>query len=161
MDKLTSYNIREVADKVNALVEKKSEIINATSSTLTLTRDDSGKTIVLDRALGVAVALPISEVGLKFRFVVKTTASGGTGYVMTAGKTSDLYIGAVTMIDTDTSDTHTDQVPDASDDDVMTLNGGTTGGVIGSYFDLECIALGRWWVSGVLRHTGNVATPFA
>jgi hypothetical protein len=160
MDKLQSYNVKEIAEKVNKIAEAKSEIILADEETLTLTADDSGKTIVLDKADGVAVALPITEVGLKFKFVVKTTVTS-VGYILTAGKATDLFIGAVTMVDTDSSDTFTDQVPDVTNDDVMTLNGSTTGGLIGSYFELECIAETRWWVSGVLRHTSNVANPFA
>ncbi len=160
MDKLKTYNVKEIGEAVNKLAEAKSEIITADAATLTLTADDSGKTIVLDKADGVAVALPVTEVGLKFKFFVKTTVTS-VGYILTAGKTTDLFIGAVTMVDTDSSDTHTDQVPDVSDDDVMTLNGTTTGGLIGTCFELECIAEGRWWVNGVIRHTSNVANPFA
>ena len=161
MDKLKSYNIKEVGEKTNWLLSQKSEVIVAdTDDALTLTNDDSGKTIVLAKADGVAVALPVAEVGVKFKFVVTVTVTS-VGYILTAGKTTDLFIGAVTMVDTDTSDTHTDQVPDVTNDDVMTLNGVTTGGLIGSYFELECIAANRWWVNGVLRHTSNVATPFA
>jgi hypothetical protein len=160
MEKLTTANARDIAEKVNAILENKSEIITADDETLALAAEDSGKTVVLDRAAGVAVTLPIADPGLRFKFFVKTSAATGS-YVITAGKTSDLYIGSVTMVDTDTSDTHTDQVPDVSDDDALTLNGSTTGGLIGSWLELECYTLNRWFVRGVSRHTGNVATPFS
>lgn len=160
MDKLKSANVRDVVEKINIILGNKSEVILADDATLALTREDSGKTIIFDRAAGVAVSLPISEVGLKFKFIVKTSASGGS-YVVTAGKTTDLYIGAATMVDTDTSDTHTDQVPNVTNHDEITLNGGTTGGLIGSWFEIECIEEARWWVNGVLRHASNVANPFS
>jgi len=161
MDKLTSANVRDIVDKINQIIENKSEVILCdTDDTLTLTAEDSGKTIVLDKADGVDVTLPIAEPGLKYRFVVTTTVTSND-YSITAGKTTDLFVGAITMIDTDTSDAHTDQVPDVSDDDAISLNGGTKGGLIGSWIEIECTELLRWFVKGVSRHTGNVANPFA
>lgn len=164
MDKLDSANIREVVEKINRILENKSEVIvydtTTTDDTVSLTVEDSGKTIVFDKADGCDVTLPPAEVGLKFRFVVNTTVTSND-YSITAGKTTDLFVGALTMVDTDSSDAHTDQVPDVSDDDAISMNGSTKGGLIGSYIEIECIKANRWWVQGVNRYTGNVATPFS
>ena len=49
----------------------------------------------------------------------------------------------------------------ATDNDVMTMNGGTTGGKIGSWVEFTAIASAAYYVSGSLIGSASVATPFA
>ena len=49
----------------------------------------------------------------------------------------------------------------ATDNDVMTMNGGTTGGKIGSWVEFTAIASAAYYVRGSLIGSASVATPFA
>ena len=49
----------------------------------------------------------------------------------------------------------------ASTNDVMTMNGGTTGGIVGSWVEFTAIASAKYFVRGSLIGTASVATPFA
>lgn len=162
MDKLKDLNISRVGEKTDLLLEGRTEILNATAATLTVTPDDSGKTIVLSRAAGIAITLPYPEVGLNYKFVVITSASTGS-YVFTASSLTDnslLFRGGVSLVDSDTSDAHTYTVADVANDNVIELNGTTQGGLIGTWLKLKCLVAGKWEVSGVIRGSGTVATPF-
>ena len=52
--------------------------------------------------------------------------------------------------------------PTVSASDTITLNGGTTGGIIGDYLELIDIATNQYHVRGVMRVAAgaNPATPF-
>ena len=45
--------------------------------------------------------------------------------------------------------------------DFINLNGGTTGGVAGTWIQIVAIAANKYMVNGMLNGTGTVATPFA
>ena len=45
--------------------------------------------------------------------------------------------------------------------DVISMNGGTTGGDAGSYVEATALATAEYLVQGVLVGSGSVATPFA
>lgn len=161
MEKIKDINIARVADVVDALIEKKTEIISATEETLALTNEDSGKTIVLARAAGIAITLPaFPEIGVNFKFVVKTGATTGS-YIITASELTDNYIlfkGGVSLVDSDSGDTHTYPIGDGNDNSIE-LNGTTQGGLIGSWLKAEYLAEGCWFLSGAVRGSGTVATP--
>jgi len=161
MDFLTDFNAAKAAEKLNEILQFKNEVIVAdTDDTLTLTKEDSGKTIVLKKADGVEVALPMAEVGLRYRFLVETSVTSG-GYNIRGNTTDDLFIGVLQMVDTDGgTDTHTDQIADVVDDDSIELNGTTSGGLIGTQIFVECVKANRWFVQGVVRYSGDIATPF-
>lgn len=160
MDFLTDFNAAKAAEKLNEILQFKNEVIVAdTDDTLTLTKEDSGKTIVLKKADGVEVDLPMAEVGLRFKFLVATTVTSG-GYNIRGNTKDDLFVGVLQMVDTDSSDAHTDQAADVVDDDSIEMNGSTTGGLIGTQLFVECVKANRWFVQGVVRHSSDVATPF-
>lgn len=52
-------------------------------------------------------------------------------------------------------------VPNGSSNDVINLNGTTTGGIAGSFLTIYSIAANRYLVQGVLIGSGVLATPFA
>jgi len=136
-------------------------VVNVTGATLVLTADDSGTLYRLNRAAGIAVTLPAigaDDVGIRYRFFVQTTF---TGDLTITAATADLLLGAVAMVDTDTGNATVTLSPDGTDDLILTCGGVTTGGLVHSVFDFEAISIAGWLITGVNRHSGNVATPFS
>jgi len=64
------------------------------------------------------------------------------------------------MVDTDSSGATYGYAPGASND-VINLNGTTTGGIAGSTITVTVVAANKYLVQGVLLGSGSVATPFA
>ncbi len=145
------------------LIEETTRVVNLTGATKTVDASESGCLFLFNKADGIAVTLPAIAPGLKFRFLFQTAASGGSTTITAA--TGDLLIGGLFMVDTDSSNAVTHVAPDVSDDLIMTFNGGTQGGLVGTYVEIEAIGKfgidGRWLVTGLSRHTSNVATPFS
>lgn len=127
-----------------------------TGSTLAVTAAGfAGQTIVSNLAAAQAITLPAATgSGNKYRIYVQTTKTGNLT-ITTNG--SDDLVGAL-EVTTDASGT-----PFLSDgtDTIITMNGTTTGGVKGSYVDLQDVATATWLVSGRLVSTGVEATPFS
>jgi hypothetical protein len=64
------------------------------------------------------------------------------------------------MVDTDSAGAVTAFAPAAAND-VINLNGTTTGGIAGSTITVTVIAALKYMVTGVVLASGTVATPFA
>jgi hypothetical protein len=88
--------------------------------------------------------------------VVETTATAVA--IKTNG--TDKFVGSVLMVDTDSSGATTGYAP-ASSNDVINLDGTTTGGIAGSTITVTVLAANKYMVTGVLLGSGSVATPFA
>ena len=98
----------------------------------------------------------VNNVGTSYTFVVETAATALS--IVTDG--TDKFVGSVLMVDTDSSGAVAGYAP-ASSNDVITLNGTTTGGIAGSTITVSVLAANKYMVSGVLLGSGSVATPFA
>jgi hypothetical protein len=96
--------------------------------------------------------------GVLYTIWVPTTIA--TSSVKIGTDLTDRFIGAVLSIDTDTSGAAVGFVAGASDD-FINLNGGTTGGVAGTWIQIYAIAALQYMVKGTVLGTGTVATPFA
>jgi len=136
-----------------------------TGATDTWTAEDSNTTFALSRATGIDITLPTitaDNVGARLRARIVTTTTDA--YTFTAAATQ-LLLGTIEMVDTDTSNATITYAPDGSDDLIVTLNGTTTGGLVSSWVEFEAIyrtsTLFGWWVNGISRHSGDVATPFS
>lgn len=125
-----------------------------------LTSDNFGRTVRFDRAAGVDVTLPAATgSGGRYRCLVGVTVTSNDINIRCAG--TDEFAGTILQTDTDTSDTLASYPALAADNfDVISLNGGTTGGFAGDWIELEDIASGVWAVYGHINGTGTVATPF-
>jgi hypothetical protein len=97
-----------------------------------------------------------NNLGATFTVFIDTAATAVA--ISTDG--TDKYVGSVLMVDTDSSGAVAGYAP-ASTNDVINLNGTTTGGIAGSWVQITAIAANEWYVSGVLLGSGSVATPFA
>ena len=107
---------------------------------------------------GCAVTLPAPNVGDRIKIVFGANTSGN--HTITADATTTLFSGYALMLDADGTAAQCKVfAPDETDDDVITLNGGTTG-MAGS---VELVGLSdkMWQVEAVLYSEGTVATPFA
>lgn len=97
-----------------------------------------------------------NNLGVEYFVYIDTTASAVA--IKTNG--TDKFVGSVLMIDTDSSGATTGYAPAASND-VINLNGTTTGGIAGSWVKIVAVAANEYFVQGVLLGSGSVATPFA
>lgn len=148
--------------ELNRAADVSTRIVNCTAATLAVTEaDHDGKTIVLDRAGGIAATLPVAAAGLKFRFVVKTTFTSAASIKSVAG--ADIMIGYALM-GNDTDNTVVNwQAVAASTIDTIDLLGtaNSTGGMAGQVITIEGLAANLWFVTIVGDAAGTEATPFA
>ena len=115
-----------------------------------------GATVVLSAAAGLTVSLPAaSGTGDIYKFFVATTVTSNA-YIIAANGT-DIMAGGVSV------STHAGGVSilAIATADYITMNGSTTGGLKGSWVEVEDVASGIWRVGGFLVSTGIEATPFA
>ena len=96
-----------------------------------------------------------SNLGTTYLFWVETLATDMDIY--TDG--TDKFVGAVyTGIDSEeTGETFLA----VATNDVMTFNGTTTGGIVGSWIECTAIASAKYFVRAGLIGSGTIATPFA
>lgn len=133
-------------------------VVDVTASTKTLTFDQSGSTILLDRAAGSTVTLPAPQTGLKFRFVVLTTVTSNSYKVITDAATTFIQGSLGVPVAAGTQKLF---FADGTTDVSVNLNGTTTGGLLGGQFELECVDGTQWQCTGNVEGSGTVATPFA
>jgi len=96
----------------------------------------------------------LNNQGATFRFYIETLATDLD--IKTDG--TDKFVGSIGIgISTSTFEIYS---PGASDD-VMTYNGTTTGGIVGSYIECTVLKSVQYLVQGVLAGSGSIATPFA
>jgi hypothetical protein len=98
----------------------------------------------------------VNNVGTSYTFVVETAATALA--IKTNG--TDKFVGSVLMVDTDSSGAVTGFAPAAAND-VINLDGSTTGGIAGSTITVTVLAANKYMVTGVLLASGSVVTPFA
>ena len=125
--------------------------------TITLALHD-GKTVLWDQADGSVFTLPAATgTGMKLRFVVSVTVTSQTSTLVCVG--SDEFAGQISQIDS--SDDSIDHYPALAGDDfdTFTMNGGTQGGFIGDWVELEDIVSGTWAINGRVTSSGTAATP--
>jgi hypothetical protein len=72
-----------------------------------------------------------------------------------------LLIGALLSIDTDTSNALAAHTANGSTHLAVSMNGTTTGGILGTQFRVTCLSSTRWAITGINFGSGVVATPFA
>lgn len=138
----------------------------SSSATVALTAADCGKTFLFDRATGLAYTLPAAAVGLQYNFIVSTLQTSGNNDVITSSA-SIFMTGAVGMFSGEDVTPSNLLGPkmfagNGSSHLRVRTNGTTTGGGIGSWFSVTCIAATLWFVQGVIKSpSGTIATPFS
>lgn len=131
-----------------------SAVVEITAETTLTYADHVGRIMEVNDADG-AVTLPsitTDTIGAKYTFFIGTDATDLD--IKTDG--TDKFVGSVSVAGTTTK-----AFAPAASNDVISMNGGTTGGDAGSYVEVTALATAEYLVQGVLVGSGTVATPFA
>lgn len=144
------------------VVYGKKAIISEGTATRTLKAKETGAMCLFDRAAGVVYTLPAqAEIGTTFEFMTAVTITSGAAKVITAAGT-ELMVGAIVNTDTDSANA-TLQFPAlvGSSFIAVSMNGTTSGGLIGDYFRCTKVTATKWSVTGHTLGNGVVVTPFS
>ena len=154
-------------------------VVEITSSTTLSPEDHGGRIISVGGTLAAALTLTLPAInvstnpvtsgpgqdpntlnneGVVYTIWVPTTIATSSLKIGTNG--TDKFVGSLISVDTDTSGAVVGFTAGASND-FINLNGGTTGGVAGTWIQIVAIAANKYMVNGMLNGTGSVATPFA
>lgn len=131
-----------------------SAVVEITAETTLTYADHVGRIIEINDADG-AVTLPTittDTIGAKYTFFIGTDATDLD--VQTDG--TDKFVGSLSVAGTTTK-----AFAPAAANDVISMNGTTTGGDRGSIIEVTAIATAEYMVSGTLVGSGTVVTPFA
>ena len=102
----------------------------------------------------------LNNEGVRYTIWVPTTITTSSLKIATDG--TDLFIGTLFGVDTDSSDALVAYNALAADTfDFINLNGGTTGGVAGTFIEIVAVAANCYMVTGTVNGSGTVATPFS
>lgn len=143
-----------------ASLSSSSRLVTVTEAALTINKENhAGKIIKLDRAAGITVTLPDAVgSGDRYEFFISTTITSNTTTIAVANGSDTMVGSAINGQDA----ANTAVMFEASGiDDTITLNGTTTGGVVGDSIELVDIADNLWLVKVVGSATGVELTPFS
>jgi len=135
-----------------------SKLISGEGATKTLTKAEAGANILFDRAAGIVYTLPAPVVGLKFKFVVSVSVTSNA-YTVNTDAATTFIVGNIQQIIAANAVTE-GQVANGTTHTGIASNGTTTGGLLGSEFELECISSTLWVIKGNLVSSGTLVTPF-
>ena len=154
-------------------------VIDITTSTTLSPEAHGGRIIAVGGTLSAALTLTLPAIntsansvtsgpgqdpstanneGVTYTIWIPTTIATSSVKIGTNG--TDKFVGSLLSVDTDTSGAMVGFTAGASND-FINLNGGTTGGVAGTWIQIVAIAANKYMVTGVVLGTGTVATPFA
>lgn len=147
-------------DLVLEKVRARQNVISGSGATRTLNANESGSLCLFDRAAGIVFTLPTAKPGTYFDFVVSTSVTSNAAKVIT-GVGTELLIGGYTNVDTDTANAMAAYTGNGSTHVAVSMNGTTTGGLVGTKLRFTCLTSTQWEVEGVVMGSGAVATAFA
>jgi len=132
--------------------------IIANTGTVALTELQTGSKVVLDRLAGSIITLPDTPAdGTNYEFITKTELTSNDYVINVGGAGLDVFRGFVKFSVGGSFDT----LYTATSSTSITMNGTTTGGYIGTDFKTSYSATENiWYVTGDVRASGAVATPF-
>jgi len=154
-------------------------IVAITSSTTLTPADHGGRIISVGGTLAANVVLTLPTInasadpttsgpgrdpntvnneGVVYTIWVPTTIATSSLKIGTDG--TDKFIGTIFGVDTDSSNALVAYTAGASDD-FINFNGGTTGGIAGTWVQIVAIDALKYMVNGVALGSSTVATPFA
>ncbi len=154
--------IDATALEINRAADVSSRIVDLTAATLTVTEAlHDGRIILSDLADGHIITMPeATGSGMVIQILVKTTYTSDTTIVLPDTVNTDLQ-GFALISDSAADTVHSIFTP-AATHDLVTLNGGTTGGLLGTTIKYVDIATDLWQVE-IIDGTGAAtqATPFS
>ena len=138
-------------------------IVGGDNQAFTLGKADCCKTYVNGHANGMDIALPAvsaADAGLWIKIGVGVTVT--SGLISVTAASGDLLEGNVII--TKASDAVANAAyfaADESNDLIFSMNGSTTGGLIGSCAKFTVNKKGYWTVEGQINGSGTLATSFS
>jgi hypothetical protein len=135
------------------------EVTASGGATRTLKASDSGGVFLWDAATGVSYTLPVPAAGMRFTFVATVSVTSNAHAIATDAATT--FIGGAIQQVIDTSGTSEGQVGDATSDVTISMNGSTTGGLIGTQIDVVALSATTWSATGLVVSSGTLSTPYA
>lgn len=121
---------------------------------------ESGSTFLFDSAAGQSLTLPVGTVGLKYKFMTTVDLTAAAYAVLCNTDTAgDFLVGAVSG-SVEAAATGEMHFANGTSHLGISSNKTTTGGLIGGWLEVECIAANLWSIKGVLSCTATPLTPF-
>lgn len=147
-------------------VSSSAGFISGSDSLVSITADatmtaaaNAGRTMNLNVASGATVTLPAAAgTGNTYRFFVQTTVTSND-YIIQVANGDDTMSG-VAVVANDGGDTAS-IFETAADSDTITLDGSTTGGILGGQIEIQDVATNKFRVLINQAATGTEATPFS
>ena len=122
---------------------------------------ESGDLFLFDSADGIAYTLPTAVVGLKYSFLttVSVTAADTYSLLTSTATAGDFFAGAVLLCVEGSAAQNDTYFCDGAADLGVVSNGSTTGGLIGSWYEVECLTTAVWSIKAVIAGSGTLTTP--
>lgn len=133
-------------------------VVSGSGATATLTAAQSRSLVLFDRAAGIIFTLPTPVVGLSFTFLVKTSVTSNNYKIITDAGTT-LLTGSLVNVKTDLTTLFS--IADNATHIAVTMNGTTTGGLVGTRLVFTCISTTQWLIEGFNLASGVIASPLA
>jgi len=150
-------------------------VVNVTTSTSLTVAAHAGKLISVNGA-AITLTLPLinttastaaagpgvdpqslNNQGAIFTFFVQTAA---TALVVQSAAATNLMFGSLD-VSIDNAATCVAFFPNGTSNYIITLNGTTNGGLVGSYFTAQVVNANTWLIQGALNGSGAPVTPFS
>tara|TARA_R110000868_G_C10821721_1_gene758664 strand:+ start:50 stop:574 length:525 start_codon:yes stop_codon:yes gene_type:complete len=150
-------------------------VTNVTASTSLTVAAHAGKLITVNGA-AITLTLPLinatassaatgpgadpqslNNQGAVFTFFVQTAA---TALVIQTAAAANLVFGSL-VLNIDASAAGITFFPNGTSNYIITLNGSTKGGLVGSYITAQIVNANTWLIQGELNGSGALVTPFS
>lgn len=135
------------------------EVTASGGATRILTAADSGGIFLFDSAAGVVYTLPAPTVGTMFKFFSTVTITSNSAKIIT-NSASVFLLGEVFTYTTATA-SGAGFAFNGSTHVACTMNGTTSGGIIGTMVEVTAFSSTQWLINGLIVGSGTIITPAA
>jgi len=143
----------------NGFISGSGSLVSVTADVTLTSASHAGRTMLLDVASGATVTLPAaSGTGNIYKFFVKTTVTSND-YIIQVASADDTMAGVAVVANDGGATASIFETVAASD--TITLDGSTTGGILGGQIEIQDVASGVFSVVVRGAATGTEATPFS
>ena len=136
------------------------EVIKSVGATRTLLAEESGALCLFDRAAGNVYTLPAPVEGMNFEFSC-TVAVISNAYKVITNSASVFLIGSIMGGSLTVADSGDVFQGNGTTHVAVSMNGSTTGGLVGGFLRFTAISSTQWVVSGAYVGSSTLADPFA
>ena len=143
----------------NGFITGSGSLVSVTADVTLTSASHAGRTMVFDIASGATVTLPAaSGTGNVYKFFVTTTDTSNSYKIQVANANDTMAGVAIVANDSDNS---ASLFETAAASDTITLDGTTTGGILGGQVEIQDVASNIFSVAIRGAATGTEATPFS